>query len=791
MPYMHNKPKIGILIDQLVPGGVQKSAINEAANLIKLGYKITLFILVRQIYDYQYEDLIKGLPVVYLSDYNPRLFRKAIRLPYFFFLTHLHIFNPLFVKRYTPINKYDFLISHGTTTCITAAAISQKYNIPYLAYIWDPMLFILQKVYKPTMLRYLFIFFIPLIKYIEASFLRSAALVITPSQVHQKYIHHTYNINPKVVYPGSYPSIDAIKRLDKHNSRKFILAYTRWELAKNPYFYIWLAKKIPQDVKILLAGTWTNKTEEQKFKQLISTEGLNQKITLVSPITKKDLASIASLSFVWVHSNFEALGISGLEMAALGLPIIIPEGSGLAELFQEGKHGFFPPSGNFKAFFEKIMYLYNHPKVARNIGNAAAWIAKKYTWKFHSKCVIKLVTEYLTKDKICCLSNAFVTTESIGGGDQFLIELAKHAPTSVYLTIILPQIGLVHWQRSIVHNNNIRFIVLQKNPFDGSNNVICILLTYIIRSVQTYFILKSLAPYNQLYSSSNYLPDILPIYLYKISLKNIYWSTRFFHFIQHPYVRGGSILRNLGAYLLQQIGLHLIKKTNLILIDNPSLKYKLIKLGFEAAKIHLAYGGVDYKNFSHIQPVPDNYVSDAILIGRFSEHKGIFDAIYAWKIVCNRFPQAKLILRGFGPASITRKIKGEIKRLNMKENIHIVGFVSNRYELSKYLSGSKLLLFLDREAGFGLVVCEAMASGLPVIAYKLPIFGSVYKQGYILADQNDIRIVAVRIIELLSNRKKINYYSHIAKHEAKKFDWPIISNQFYQLLNRHSHYRLA
>ncbi len=127
----------------------------------------------------------------------------------------------------------------------------------------------------------------------------------------------------------------------------------------------------------------------------------------------------------------------------------------------------------------------------------------------------------------------------------------------------------------------------------------------------------------------------------------------------------------------------------------------------------------------------------------------------------------------------------------MKENIHIVGFVSNRYELSKYLSGSKLLLFLDREAGFGLVVCEAMASGLPVIAYKLPIFGSVYKQGYILADQNDIRIVAVRIIELLSNRKKINYYSHIAKHEAKKFDWPIISNQFYQLLNRHSHYRLA
>ncbi len=61
---MKRKLRIAILIDQLVPGGVQKSAINEALELKKLDHQVTLFVLVRLNYFYQYEDLTRDLKVL-------------------------------------------------------------------------------------------------------------------------------------------------------------------------------------------------------------------------------------------------------------------------------------------------------------------------------------------------------------------------------------------------------------------------------------------------------------------------------------------------------------------------------------------------------------------------------------------------------------------------------------------------------------------------------------------------------------------------------------------------------
>ena len=69
--------KIAILIDLLVPGGVQKAAIEETKNLRSLGHDAQLFCLTRTNYDYQYQDLLQGLTIKYLADINPRLIRKT------------------------------------------------------------------------------------------------------------------------------------------------------------------------------------------------------------------------------------------------------------------------------------------------------------------------------------------------------------------------------------------------------------------------------------------------------------------------------------------------------------------------------------------------------------------------------------------------------------------------------------------------------------------------------------------------------------------------------------------
>lgn len=768
------KLKIGILVDQLVPGGVQKSAIEEARNLKAIGHEVTLFVLVRLHYDYQYQDLSRGLKVIFLSDYNPWLFRRAIRIPYFAFLTHLHLLNPLFSHRYTILKQLDFIVSHGTTTCITAQAISRKLKIPYLAFIWDPMIFIWEKVYSRR-LRLLSPFIKLVIHHYEYSFLLSAALVATSSKVHQQFIKNVYHVEPITIHPGCLPPRALPKK-----SGQFILGYSRWELAKKPKLFLWLARRLPK-ARFLLAGSWTNSQEKKRFINQIKRNHLEKRVKLLFPVTNKDLKKLAASSLVWVHPNFEAFGMAGLEMAALGLPIIIPKGSGVTELFQEGKHGFFPAREGKQAFFDCLRFLLEHPQKTAQMGKEAAKAARLYTWRKHTKAVLKHIQNYHQQKKIVCLANAFVTTKATGGGDQFLIELDRRLPQNVHLTIVLPSIGFYHHQKAGVENPNIRFLVLAPNRFDNQDRPLPLFLAYLMRSFQTYFLLPKLPPFQALCTATDLIPDVIPAYCFHRARPGIPWVSRFFHFIEPPLKREGRLLVNTGSYLLQQISLKLLTQTDLVMIDNPNLKMDLARKGVNPSRIELHPGGVDTKGIAQVKPHP-NYRSSALFIGRFQPHKGIFDAVSVWEKVVKEKPTARLTMIGYGPAEITKRLNHEVRKANLKKNIYFTGYIYERRELATYCRSSKLLLFLDHEAGFGLVIAEAMAAGLPVVAYNLPIFGAAYKKGFLVSSLKDTPAVARQVIDLLTHPEKRGILSREAREEAQKFDWSLAAHKFYRSL---------
>lgn len=775
MPKKGKFLKIGVLIDQLVPGGVQKSAIEEAKNLKAMGHEVTLFVLVRLDYKYQYEDLSAGLKVVFLSDYNPKLFQQPLRIPYFSFLTHLHLLNPLFSHRYQILKQLDFIISHGTTTCITAQSISRKLKIPYMAFIWDPMIFIWEKVYTNTKLNYLSPLIKPLIRHYERSFLISAALVATSSRVHQQYIKNIYHVDPLIIHPGCIPP----RKLPK-KSNSYILGYSRWEMAKNPQLFLWLASKLPK-VQFLLAGVWTNYDEELQFQETIKKMGLEKQVKLLSPITKSDLQDIAAKSIAWVHPNFEAFGMAGLEMAAWGIPIIIPKGSGVTEVFEHGKHGFFPNPEDKEAFLTHVKYLLNHPEITAQMGKAAAETARRHTWENHSITVLKQILKYHLQKKIVCLANAFVSTKSTGGGDFFMMELVRRLPSNIHLTIILPAIGFHHYQKYVAEKRNVRYLVLPKNRFDNQYAPIPLSLTYLIRSWQTFLILRLLPPFQLLHTATDLIPDTIPAFLFHQFHPHISWTSRFFHFISPPLKREGKLWINAGSYLLQQLSLKLLRQANLVMIDNPNLKKDLEKKQIKTQRIETHSGGVDAQEITKVPP-RKNFGSSAIFIGRLQPHKGIFDAIDVWKQVVKNLPSAKLIMVGYGPPETVAELTAQINDTGLENNILLTGYILEREKLATYRRSSKLLLFLDHEAGFGLVNAEAMAAGLPVVAYNLPIFGTTFKNGFLTSPLGDTKAIADHVVNLLTDHNTYQNLSQQAKTEALKFDWLNVSQKFYQSL---------
>ena len=133
------------------------------------------------------------------------------------------------------------------------------------------------------------------------------------------------------------------------------------------------------------------------------------------------------------------------------------------------------------------------------------------------------------------------------------------------------------------------------------------------------------------------------------------------------------------------------------------LSYKVNK-----DKFFRTYLCVDNESFFR-KPLGDKEY-DLMFSGQFIERKMPFFFIEAAKGIKVAYGKCKVLILGSGP------LKNEILELLKLYEIdyHYPGFIDQK-ELPKYYSNSKLFLFPTKNDPWGVVVNEAMASGLPVI----------------------------------------------------------------------------
>lgn len=372
------KLKIGVIVDVLLEGGVQKAAIEQVRELNKLGHTSKLLILMRKKYPNDFSYLLKGVPYQYLSDSYPSFFKETHKFPIFNFLSTLHLISPILALTVIKKRDYDLLISWGSTTCLTAEVLYRINKIPYLAIIHDPISYILKKVYSKTFLHFVFPIIYPIAKKLEGTFVKDAIATVIISKVHFKFIKGTYNKEPTIIPLGV---VLPKKVVDSRGNT--ILSFGRWQKEKNPQFILKLAKEFPKE-KFVIAGSWIEKSEYLWFKSLIKKEGLEKQVKLISHFDDRKLYDLCKEARLWLHPHFEAFGLAALEAAGHGLPIIIPERSGITESFKHGVHGFFPKDVNLLEYKKYINLLLLDRKLATEMGIKAREVVKdKFSW--HSK----------------------------------------------------------------------------------------------------------------------------------------------------------------------------------------------------------------------------------------------------------------------------------------------------------------------------------------------------------------------------------------------------------------------
>jgi glycosyltransferase involved in cell wall biosynthesis len=104
----------------------------------------------------------------------------------------------------------------------------------------------------------------------------------------------------------------------------------------------------------------------------------------------------------------------------------------------------------------------------------------------------------------------------------------------------------------------------------------------------------------------------------------------------------------------------------------------------------------------------------ALFVGRVAHEKNIGFLLEALVEARRACPEVLLLIAGEGPA--TADLKRQAERLGLTGSVMFIGYLDRQRDLPACYAAADVFVFASRTETQGLVLLEAMAAGLPVIA---------------------------------------------------------------------------
>ena len=132
-------------------------------------------------------------------------------------------------------------------------------------------------------------------------------------------------------------------------------------------------------------------------------------------------------------------------------------------------------------------------------------------------------------------------------------------------------------------------------------------------------------------------------------------------------------------------------------------------------------------------------------VARFAPGKGQLRLLETMQSVVRAEPKTRLLLVGDG--SERESIESKVRALGLRNHVIMVG---QRNDIPDLLAASDVFAFTSEGEGFGLVVLEAMACGIPVVAFELPVLHEIAPpQTAVLVPPGRCETLAVEVLQLL------------------------------------------
>ena len=220
-----------------------------------------------------------------------------------------------------------------------------------------------------------------------------------------------------------------------------------------------------------------------------------------------------------------------------------------------------------------------------------------------------------------------------------------------------------------------------------------------------------------------------------------------------------------------------MKKASCVIALTEIMKKEMIKI-YDRTIIVIP-NGVDldiFRNYTNVTECNIEKRHKKILfVGRLQDVKGVKYIIEAMNII-TKFYDVNLLIVGDG--NDRERLEALVEKLKLNDVVSFRG-KAPRSEIPKYMEESDIFILPSKSEGFPLVLLEAMASGLTIVASNVGGIPDIIKDGVngLLTEPMNSNDIADKVLRILSDDRLREEILSNNKKYIEKYDWRQISLQ--------------
>lgn len=199
--------------------------------------------------------------------------------------------------------------------------------------------------------------------------------------------------------------------------------------------------------------------------------------------------------------------------------------------------------------------------------------------------------------------------------------------------------------------------------------------------------------------------------------------------------------------------------------------------------IKIIPNGIDLNYYTPPLDAKTDSKRRVLFIGRLEKRKGLKYLLKAWRQLLTSNPgNIELIIAGDGPER--KRLESFCKENNLS-NVYFTGFVDTKMKLELLQTATVFCSPALYGESFGIVLLEAMACGLPIVAGRNPGYEAVLRDrgSLSLIEPSNVEEFSRRLDLFINDQAMRLLWRRWALNYVKQFNYPIIVDQYENLYN--------